>query len=234
MTTDAWRERAACAGHDLDTWFNAAKASTAKQTCDRCPVRAECLHDALVTEPAVDRYGTYGGLTGPQRRRLPTLPEPRTAALHMLRDLLAEHDAQQPDEGTVTMPDQTAPEATDNIPIGRLLKWGEDHPDTDVQDQAARIRAGLLGLRRRYAADQELTAIATEREQLEKRLAELGSREAELAPAKAKRKRATPVRDYDTRTVRAWAAENGVDCPAVGQIPKRVLDAWRASLPQPA
>ncbi|MGI5408684.1 Lsr2 family DNA-binding protein [Streptomyces chartreusis] len=29
--------------------------------------------------------------------------------------------------------------------------------------------------------------------------------------------------------MRAWAAENGVDCPRVGQIPKRVLDAWRAA-----
>ncbi|MEU2339952.1 histone-like nucleoid-structuring protein Lsr2 [Streptomyces sp. NPDC013172] len=122
----------------------------------------------------------------------------------------------------------------DQLPVGKLLAWGDAHLDPDIQDQAARARAALAGLRNRYAADQELTAITTEAQQLEKRLAELRAREAELAPAPAKKKRAPVTRDYDTRTVRAWADANGVDCPRVGQIPKRVLDAWRASLPQSA
>ncbi|MFJ8110455.1 hypothetical protein [Streptomyces sp. NPDC096132] len=119
---------------------------------------------------------------------------------------------------------------TEAIPVGHLLKWGDEHPDADVRDQAARARIALTGLRRRHVADQELAAVTAEAEQLEKRLAELRAREAELAPTKPKRK--PPARDYDTRTVRAWAAEQGVECPRVGQIPKRVLDAWRASLPQ--
>ncbi|MCI3271421.1 Lsr2 family DNA-binding protein [Streptomyces cylindrosporus] len=119
----------------------------------------------------------------------------------------------------------------ENLPVGQLLKWGDNHPDPDIQDQAARARATLAGLRQRHAADQELTAITTEAEQLEKRLAELRAREAELAP-KPKRKPTSYVRDYDTREVRAWADANGIDCPRVGQLPKRVLDAWRASRPQ--
>lgn len=118
------------------------------------------------------------------------------------------------------------------IPVGQLLKWGDEHDDPEVRDQAARARMSLTGLRRRHAADQELASITSEREQLEQRLAELQAREAELAPPKAKKKRGSYVRDYDTRTVRAWADANGVDCPRVGQIPKRVLEAWRASLPQ--
>ena len=117
------------------------------------------------------------------------------------------------------------------LPVGQLLKWGDEHDDPEVQDQAARARVLLTGLRRRHAADAELAAISTEAEQLEQRLAALRTREAELAPSK-KTKKKPPQRDYDTRTVRAWAAENGVDCPRVGQIPKRVLEQWRASLPQ--
>ncbi|WP_405909594.1 WhiB family transcriptional regulator [Streptomyces sp. NBC_00828] len=114
------------------------------------------------------------------------------------------------------------------MPVGSLLAWGEEHPDPDVQDQAARARAALAGLQHRHAADEELTAITTEAADLEKRLAELRAREAELAPAKrARRKPGKYVRDYDTRTVRDWAAANGVECPSFGQIPKRVLDAWR-------
>ena len=115
------------------------------------------------------------------------------------------------------------------LPVGQLLTWGDDHPDTDIRDQAARARMLLTGLRRRHAADQELTAITSEREQLEQRLAELQAREEELAPAKPKRKRGSYVRDYDVRTVRAWADANGIECSRIGQIPKHVLEAWRAA-----
>lgn len=119
----------------------------------------------------------------------------------------------------------------EQLPVGRLLKWGDDHHDPEIRDQAARARAVLAGLRTRYAADRELTAITTEAEQLEKRLAELRAREQQLAPTKPK-KRTQPTRDYDSRTVRAWADANGIECARIGQIPRRVLDAWRASLPQ--
>ncbi|MGW5736974.1 MULTISPECIES: Lsr2 family DNA-binding protein [Streptomyces] len=115
------------------------------------------------------------------------------------------------------------------VPVGKLLKWGDDHPDADIRDQAARARASLTGLRRRHSAEAELTAIGTEAQQLERRLAELRAREAELAPPKARKK---PQRDYDPATVRAWAQRAGVDCPPRGRIPKDVAQAWRASLPQ--
>ncbi|NUS74966.1 MAG: hypothetical protein HOV70_02040 [Streptomyces sp.] len=118
------------------------------------------------------------------------------------------------------------------VSVGILLKWGDDHPDPEVQDQAARARIALHGLRQRYAADQELSALASEEEQLAQRLEEIRARKGELTPAKPKKKRAAPVRDYEPRDVRAWAAANNVDCPRVGQIPKHVLDAWRAAQTQ--
>lgn len=117
--------------------------------------------------------------------------------------------------------------APENIPVGQLLKWGDEHADPEVQDQAARARAALTGLRKRYAADRELEQITTEAEELEKRLAELRARQEQLAPAKPKKQR-TPV-DYPAREVRAWARENSLDCPATGRIPKKVVDAWRAA-----
>jgi hypothetical protein len=118
------------------------------------------------------------------------------------------------------------------IPVGQLLSWGDQHPDPDIQDQAARARAALTGLRRRHAADKELTAITTEAEQLEQRLAELRAREQELTPTKPKTKR-KPV-EYPAAEVRAWAKANGHTCPPVGRVPKAVVEAWRASLPNPA
>ncbi|MFJ5259117.1 histone-like nucleoid-structuring protein Lsr2 [Streptomyces sp. NPDC088387] len=270
MTTAArdaadWRPRAACRGQDTNRWFDApgGRYGSAQQTCNGCPVRAECLHDALNNEPACHRYGLWGGLTGGQRRAIHTAGGPMTIAA--LRRLLAEIDEQggpeaarhnrlhipdeRPDERTsepMTQPIPTAPapivdvqlkagadvrlRESEALPVGQLLTWADDHPEPDIRDQAARARAALAGLRQRHAADRELTAITTEAAQLEKRLAELRAREAELAPSKrAKRKPSSHVRDYDSRTVRAWADENGIECPSFGQIPKGVLEAWRAA-----
>jgi hypothetical protein len=235
------------------------ETAKAVKICARCTVRAECLHECMQHEPPVHRFGVWGGLTAAERRALPTGEQDMTiAALRRLLDEIDTQGGPEaarnnrlrlPDEGTeqpmTTAPAlpavdvplkadadvrlKTVPTEPDQLPVGKLLAWGDAHTDAEVRDQAARARAALAGLRKRHAADQELTAITAEAEQLEKRLAELRAREAELAPAKTKRKRGSYVRDYDTREVRAWADATGVDCPRVGQIPKRVLDAWRAS-----
>ncbi|MGW3410286.1 WhiB family transcriptional regulator [Streptomyces sp. NPDC000888] len=288
-----WHAQAACVDTDRGLFFR-PNGAAAQAICCGCPVRAECLYDALAHDAPI---GIWGGLTRKERRALPLLPADRSAALDVLRELLptaaatapvptattktprtlrrarpkeepvtvdalknllseideqggpeaARHNRLRlPDEG-IPMPTAPAPSPAPpaaDVPlktaarvslkplaqasVGSLLAWGDEHPDPDVQDQAARVRASLAGLQQRHAADEELTAITTEAADLEKRLAELRSREAELAPAKkAKRKPGSYVRDYDTRTVRDWAAANGVECPSFGQIPKRVLDAWR-------
>jgi WhiB family redox-sensing transcriptional regulator len=73
----AWAARAACQGQDPALWFpedhkgpSPATVAEALTICSACPVRAQCLDDALATEggrrPA-SRYGIRGGLTGGQR-----------------------------------------------------------------------------------------------------------------------------------------------------------------------
>ena len=52
-----------------------AQVAAAKAVCARCPVRAECLAEALARIP----YGIAGGLTEHERRRL------RTHAPHAAR-----------------------------------------------------------------------------------------------------------------------------------------------------
>lgn len=259
-----WRLRAACRGLNTDDWFGRpTETSAAVAICAHCPVRAECLHECMQAEVPTYRYGVYGGLTAAQRRALPEGQDMTIAALRRLLDEIDEQGGPEaarhnrlrlPDEGTeqpmTTAPAlpavdvplkadadvrlKTVPTEPDQLPVGKLLAWGDAHPDAEVRDQAARARAALAGLRKRHAADQELTAITAEAAELEKRLAELRAREAELAPAKAKKKRkpGSYVRDYDTRTVRAWANEQGLDCPPFGQIPKRILDAWRTREPK--
>lgn len=230
----SWLARAACAGGDLDLFFS--KPPLALEICARCPVRPECLYEALTVELPGARYGVRGGLTAAQRNGLPTLPEQPSEALATLREHLAAMDSLDPQpEGTAHAVNESpaippAPPAdTEKLPIGQLLKWGNEHADPDIREQAARAFEDLAGLRRRHAAEQELKAITTQAEDLEKRLAELRAREAELAPPKPKKTRARKPVDYPAGEVRAWAKNNGVDCPAVGRVPKAVVDAWRAA-----
>ncbi|MFJ1650059.1 histone-like nucleoid-structuring protein Lsr2 [Streptomyces sp. NPDC088337] len=230
-----WRDRAACAGSDTRQWFS-SQPTAAQGICAGCRVRPECLHDALEHEAP---NGVWGGLTVAQRRALPVLSGSKAAVIAELRALLGAtpHNDPSPAERTdppmsqhasADEPLKSVPPAMDaaQLPIDKLLKWGDDHADPDVQDQAARARIALHGLRQRYSTDLELTSINSEREQLEQRLAELQARQEQLAPPKKAKGKRQPV-EYPAAEVRAWAAKNGVDCPAVGRVPKRVVDAWR-------
>ena len=67
-----WRERALCADSGLDWWPNeddARAVSLCVEVCERCPVKNECLSDALSYHVAVD-LGVRGGLTMRERRSL--------------------------------------------------------------------------------------------------------------------------------------------------------------------
>ena len=69
-----WRSQAACRNTNPETFFPAAASgyvyerqlSEAKAVCAGCPVRAECLDEALQRIPD----GIAGGLTPAERRRL--------------------------------------------------------------------------------------------------------------------------------------------------------------------
>ncbi|WP_432135851.1 Lsr2 family DNA-binding protein [Streptomyces sp. bgisy154] len=158
----------------------------------------------------LDEIDTQGGPEAARQGRLHLPDTPQEGP----------HPVAQPVPQLASTPEPPA------IPLGQLLKWGDDHDDPDVRDQATRARVALTGLRRRHAADAELAAITNEAAELEQRLAELRTRQAELAPPKRPR-RASP--SYDAATVRTWAQQTGVDCPTRGRIPKSVLDAWRTA-----
>lgn len=71
-----WRARAACLGRPTTWWYGTTDDITtavALSVCDTCPVRAECLDDALDIErhgaPALI-HGVRGGLDARERRAL--------------------------------------------------------------------------------------------------------------------------------------------------------------------
>jgi WhiB family redox-sensing transcriptional regulator len=67
--------RPACADHpDPELWFPVSdsdvhdeRVQEAKQICDRCPIRSDCLDVALRTPGS---SGIWGGLTEAERRAL--------------------------------------------------------------------------------------------------------------------------------------------------------------------
>ena len=70
-----WRERAACLGESLETFYpnrynGTLSARTALALCERCPVRKACLAEAMSDELGAGlacRHGIRGGLTAQQR-----------------------------------------------------------------------------------------------------------------------------------------------------------------------
>jgi WhiB family redox-sensing transcriptional regulator len=63
-----WTTRAACRGTDPDALFvQGAAQNRAKAICVGCPVRTECLADALDNRI---EFGVWGGMTERERRAL--------------------------------------------------------------------------------------------------------------------------------------------------------------------
>ena len=68
LGTGSWTERAACRGTDPDELFvQGAAQRRAKGICGPCPVRTECLADALDNRI---EFGVWGGMTERERRAL--------------------------------------------------------------------------------------------------------------------------------------------------------------------
>lgn len=65
----AWIEDAACTTTDPEIFFteNPESKRAARTICNGCPVKAQCLEDALVAE---DAFGIRGGLTAMERKSL--------------------------------------------------------------------------------------------------------------------------------------------------------------------
>jgi len=62
-----WRLHAACADWPLDSFYGDESNATSQalRLCKKCPVRADCLNDAMTHN---DPYGIWGGMTPEQRR----------------------------------------------------------------------------------------------------------------------------------------------------------------------
>jgi subtilisin family serine protease len=117
--------------------------------------------------------------------------------------------------------------------IGELLDQAEATQIPKLQRTAGKVRDLLADLRAQLAEHTRETQLRTEQAELEQRLAvireQLRPRRQQLAPAPdAASSTGTDTEPaVDTKKVRAWAADQGLDCSAHGRIPGAVLTAYR-------
>lgn len=77
MSDQSWRDRAVCAQVSPEFWFpepGTYSGDVAKAFCFECPVRRQCLQDALDTGD--NEFGIRGGLSPKARRKLLEVDEP--------------------------------------------------------------------------------------------------------------------------------------------------------------
>ncbi|MEU2098697.1 histone-like nucleoid-structuring protein Lsr2 [Streptomyces globisporus] len=155
-------------------------------------------------------------------------PEQISAELNVSEEeVTAIITATEQDSGQVAPAPVPAP-ATETMPeVADLLTWAAAHDDAKVRTDGEQAAAVLAALSERRTVDAELEKISSEENQLEERLAALRARKSTLQPEPVGARRKRQERDYEPAVVRAWGREHGHDVPDRGQIPKKVLEAWR-------
>ena len=87
----AWTARSACRTADPDELFvTGAAQNRAKAVCLGCPVRTECLSDALDNRV---EFGVWGGMTERERRALLRRRPDVVSWRELLDNARAEHEA---------------------------------------------------------------------------------------------------------------------------------------------
>ena len=96
MWINDWTTRAACKGTDPDELFvQGAAQNRAKLICRGCPVRTECLADAL--DNGIE-FGVWGGMTERERRALLRRRPDVTSWRELLERARDEYERQSLDE----------------------------------------------------------------------------------------------------------------------------------------
>ena len=155
------------------------------------------------------------------------------------------------DAGKVDLPRRTTPTTsnpggpvaltrplTEPDELRVLINTGKSHPSKRIQAATDRLLADADKLRTLIAEDtaknSERRKAAEEKARLQ---AEVRKLEEQLASTRAKLrgKTASPTTSAAKATgqpteasqVRAWAGEQGLECPKTGRIPRAVYDAWQ-------
>jgi WhiB family redox-sensing transcriptional regulator len=274
---DDWRSRAACRGADPDLFFPLGSNREAIAICAGCPVREDCLDEALEKGD----LGIRGGTTETERRlmragqrapihltRKTTMPEStqiiealldgvtvqEVAETHdWLRDRVLDlinskpgwrHD---PATDTVLVGDGTRGEpvvdlriepkttaepapADQDLALGleELLRRGDHSESAATRAAAKKARAAVEELQERVRTEAAEKQVRDRIAALQKEMETAQAQLRELRPGKATARRSGSA-GPTPKEMRAWAASNGITCPAMGRVPQDVVDAYNTA-----
>ena len=137
-------------------------------------------------------------------------------------------------QGTTTPAVLPGPRRPDGI--AGLLDAADATGDPRMKKTADKIRELLAELRADVAGHREHAELLQEQERLQARLAEIkqrlrpSTRRPATGQGPAGSADRTPV---DSKTIRAWAAEQGITCSATGRVPQSITDAYHQAHPRP-
>lgn len=154
-------------------------------------------HEAAAQPPAVPAVQIVTG-TGGAPNPMPAVPLAPVPVSPVTRDLIVEGEASSVDR--IRRAAARARKAVDELSV--LL-------DRQAIDEARKAKE---------AADKAAAA---------KRVADLKKQLADAVKAKDALGRNRVVVNANSPTMRAWAAENGVACPARGKVPRSVIEAYQ-------
>lgn len=129
---------------------------------------------------------------------------------------------------------RTVPTLTQPDELRVLINTAKAHPSKRIQnaatrllDQAEALRELIADDQRKHAAKREADAQkAAARREVQRLQEQLRKAKAKLRGDPSPASTTTPV--APSAVVRAWAAQNGIACPARGVVPKAVADAYAA------
>ena len=91
-----------------------------------------------------------------------------------------------------------------------------DHPSRRVARAAQRVMDAVAKLDEAWSDDAAKAEMRAERDRLKE----------QLAAVEQRLRGGPPVVVRDWPAIRAWAADNGHDCPDTGKVPGRIVDAY--------
>jgi hypothetical protein len=223
-----WSEQAACLGTPEAIWYpgkgNSARSaySNAQWYCDRCPVRRECLTEALAVELPSARYGMRAGLTPGERDAIHNGEQP-------FPDFPTPPTVYRPEGAAVTVtdisPTQQQPNAAVPTTAEELIAWGSAQTSSRIQGMAGKAHRVLVDLRQE--AERQIR-VAESEARIARLKAQLANAEQDLAAAKGTKPKATKGSGEDYAAIRAWAREKGMVVADVGRPARAVIDAYHA------
>jgi hypothetical protein len=108
-----------------------------------------------------------------------------------------------------------------------LLRRADASEHVATRNAGEKVRTAVEDLRQRVKNEAAEKQVRDRIAALEKEMAAAQEQLREIRPSKATGRRPATTDGPTPKEIRAWAAEQGIECPTRGRVPNTVTDAYR-------